>query len=292
MREEGDTSFFLYLCCNKMNIELQDVVPILAERGFFLQDERLWTGSLPSFLCPRLQQRFLLVPAGAYLRGSDGPFADPDEGPVREVSITQPFLLADTPCSQASWRKGIEGTGLCPKIEGLAASANFPVFGTSDDMPVYHVSWTECVRWCEANDMILPTEAQWEYACRAGSSSEFSFGDFSMDDLTGLSGKMWFSEHNYSECPKLGALAPNTWGFFDMHGSVWEWCQDLYDAEYYRVGTVIDPCNTTTGQRRVHRGGAWDVPAICCRSSARYRDEENYRLGSIGFRAAATLCIR
>lgn len=244
---------------------------------------------IPEYLHCKTGLLFVLVPAGNFLMGNQGKYSDQDESPVHNVTLTRPFLIARTPCTQQAWLNGISSENLLSRVDDLADAAKFPTFGVGTNKPVYHVTWLDSAKWCESNGLQLPTEAQWEYACRAGTTTEFHFGDVDMEEWDALDSHICYSENNNQEVPDVGAFQPNEWGLYDMHGTVWEWCQDRYDAEYYSNSNGIDPCNLKSGEKRVHRGGAWDMPPIGCRSSARYCDAEDYRLGSIGFRPILNL---
>lgn len=261
----------------------------LTERGFELLSEKSSTLSLPEYKHLGTGLRFVLIPPGDFIIGSEDAFADTDESPAHKVVLTRYFLMARTPCTQLAWRLGIEGTNLKGEVRELAELAKFPTFGNADEKPVYHVTWKNCLDWCTVNGLELPTEAQWEYACRAGTTSRFWFGDVDLEDWDELDRWLWYSEHNNGEVPSVALKEPNAWGLFDMHGTVWEWCRDQYDPHFYTTDNSVDPCNISSGYKRIHRGGAWDVPSICCRASARYRDADDYCLGSIGFRPSLTL---
>ena len=131
----------------------------------------------------------------------------------------------------------------------------------------------------------LPTEAEWEYACRAGSRTEWCFED----DESVLGQYAWYRSDSaeWTGTHPVGLKKPNTWALYDMHGNVWEWCQDWYDAEYYTRVDAEDPPGPATGTDRVHRGGCWFLPASLCRSAFRIRSEPGFRLNDMGFRVAA-----
>jgi formylglycine-generating enzyme required for sulfatase activity len=130
----------------------------------------------------------------------------------------------------------------------------------------------------------LPTEAEWEYACRAGTTTKYSFGD----DDTQLGDYAWFSKNSRDRTHPVGGKKPNAWGLYDMHGNVWEWCQDWYGA--YPSGTVTDPTGATSGSDRVNRGGSWDLTALICRSTHRYGGlNPSIRFSSRGFRVCLSL---
>jgi formylglycine-generating enzyme required for sulfatase activity len=128
----------------------------------------------------------------------------------------------------------------------------------------------------------LPTEAQWEYACRAGSSTRFSYGDD--PGYAQLGEYAWYSGNSSSQTHSVATKRPNAWGFYDMHGNVWEWCLDWYGA--YATGTVTDPTGVASGSYRVDRGGSWDRYPRLCRSAYRNRDVPGLRSDYLGFRAA------
>jgi formylglycine-generating enzyme required for sulfatase activity len=265
---------------------------VLPDLGFFfeksLNEDKAKT-PVDEYLHERTGLYFVLIPSGNFLMGDDGENADSDELPKHQVVISQPFLLARTPCTQKAWLKGVEGSNLSSNIEQLAQKARFPTFGNRSNQPVYYVTWLDCYNWCQLNGLELPSEVQWEYACRAETTTQFYFGDIDLNDLDELNKWMCYSENNSGEASEVGCYPPNLWGLYDMHGNVWEWCRDFYDSSFYSHSDIVDPCNKKSGDKRVHRGGAWDVPAFCCRSSARYRDSENYCLGNIGFRPSLTL---
>ena len=142
----------------------------------------------------------------------------------------------------------------------------------------------------------LPTEAQWEYACRAGTISRFSFGDRDSDlhrygnyaDRSNTDSLSWQDETHTDEHDKtapVGSDKPNAWGLYDMHGNVWEWCSDWYDEDY-PSGSVVDPTGANTGSNRVVRSGSWYSGARYCRSANRSWDAPGDRWVNLGFRLA------
>ena len=127
----------------------------------------------------------------------------------------------------------------------------------------------------------LPTEAQWEYACRAGSNTKYYFGD-SEDELADYA---WYYKNSDGETHPVGEKKPNTYGLYDMHGNVWEWCHDWYGD--YPTGSVTNPLGPSSGSTRVLRGGSWSSVAWNFRSGYRYRYEPGIRYDFLGFRLAA-----
>jgi formylglycine-generating enzyme required for sulfatase activity len=122
----------------------------------------------------------------------------------------------------------------------------------------------------------LPTEAEWEFACRAGTQTPFNFGE--------LENCAWYSANSNGQTHVVGEKKPNTWNFYDMHGNVWEWCQDRYGA--LPGGSVTDPQGPLAGTNRVFRGGSWGVAASRCRSAYRVWNKPDYRDYTVGFRLA------
>ncbi|NLE55556.1 MAG: formylglycine-generating enzyme family protein [Lentisphaerae bacterium] len=217
--------------------------------------------------------RFRLIPAGTFRMGSEKGVAD--EKPVHEVEITQPFYLGVTEVTQAQW-EAVMGTN--------------PSHFTGANRPVEIVSWEDAVAFCaklsakEAGVTYrLPTEAEWEYACRAGSSQEYSWhwsdqfeGEVGIDDYA------WYGENSSGETHEVGKLKPNRWGLYDMHGNVGEWCQDWYDP--YSQGKQIDPKGAAGGSNRVVRGGSWCLNAYNCHSAYRRGYWPSFRFYALGFR--------
>lgn len=181
-------------------------------------------------LCP--------IPAGTFRMGSE------KERPVHEVTLTRPFHIGRFPVTQAQWEA----------VMGRNPSA-FP----GADRPVEQVSADDCTEFIRrlnatgGGTFRLPTEAEWEYACRAGSSARFCFGD----DERLLDDYAWTSANSGGETHPVGLKRPNAWGLHDVHGNVWEWCQDWWDD--YVGGPAVDPQGPAYGfmGARVFRGGCW-----------------------------------
>ncbi|MEO2029662.1 MAG: formylglycine-generating enzyme family protein [Fuerstiella sp.] len=155
--------------------------------------------------------------------------------------------------------------------------------------PVENVSWDDAVEFCRKLSELpaeksagyvyrLPTEAEWEYACRAGTTTAYSFGDSKSE----LGEYAWYRKNSGDTTHPVGGKPPNAWGLYDMHGNVLEWCQDWY--EYYPSGSVTDPTGAASGPYRVYRGGSWISRSGYCRSADRYGRAPDYRFSSGGFR--------
>ena len=226
--------------------------------------------------------RFVLIQAGIFNMGSPAgeKGRDTDEN-KHKVILTKPFYMQTTEVTQGQWRE----------IMGNSPSY-FSDCG--DDCPVEGVSWADCQEFIrilnkrEGTDKYrLPTEAEWEYACRAGSTKAFANGPISMAKCsvdTNLDAIGWYCGNSMKRPHPVGQKQPNAWCIYDMHGSVWEWCQDWYGR--YPSGNVTDPQGRSFGPKRVIRGGSFLNYARLCRSASRYMYKVKVRRNNIGFRLA------
>ena len=211
--------------------------------------------------------------------------------PLHEVTLTQAFYLGKYETTQAQW-EAVMGSN--PSTDSKKARL-YGTYGVGDDYPVYYVSWYDCQTFIERlNGMGLgtfrmPTEAEWEYACRAGTDTRFSFGDaLECDDVKSycalMDGYMWWGGNNNPNGTKrIGLKLPNPWGLYDMHGNVWELCSDRWE-DSFSCGRQVDPQGAATGNARVMRGGYWRYDAQYSRSAFRSRHSPGDRYKSIGFR--------
>jgi formylglycine-generating enzyme required for sulfatase activity len=235
--------------------------------------------------------KLVLIPAGEFLMGS--PDSDEDsfdwEKPQHRVRIMQPFFLGATPVMQGQYR--------------AVTGANPSCFKGSDDLPVEVVSWHDAIAFCNKlsereglrpfyqfgagaqsgrEGYRLPTEAEWEYACRAGSQTRFSFGD----DEASLGEHAWFSGNSGDKTHPAGQKRPNGWGLYDMHGNVWEWCEDWYEDNYYVNSPGDDPLGPSQAAARVIRGGSWQNVSLSCRAANRRSLAPGNWSTGLGFRLA------
>ena len=160
------------------------------------------------------------------------------------------------------------------------------------DSPAVYISWNDAKAFITTLNGLtgerfrLPTEAEWEYACRGGATTEYYFGDSSAN----LSDYAWYLENASAGHDRnshvVGQLLPNAFGLFDMYGNVYEWCEDWYDSGYYSTSTGIDPRGPTSGSDRVVRGGSYVSAASDCRSAVRYGFDPSYAVMFYGFRLA------
>jgi formylglycine-generating enzyme required for sulfatase activity len=219
---------------------------------------------------------FLAIPAGEFWMGAaDGDTdAQDDEKPLHRVIISKPFFLGRYPVTQREWT--------------VVMGNNPSDFKGKPNHPVENISWNDAQefigrlnRWEPGNRYRLPTEAEWEYACRDGTTTRYSFGDGARQ----LEKYAWYKGNAKGTTHPVGEKTPNRLGLHDMHGNVSEWVQDWYNENYYEESPVSDPSGPDTGSHRVLRGGSWFYRARFARVSSRGRDVPGGRL-SIGFRLA------
>lgn len=239
-----------------------------------------------------LGMKLVLIPAGEFLMGSSkdsDPDASPDELPQHRVRITKAFYLGATEVTQGQYRA----------VTGQSPSG----FTGSEDLPVEKVSWRDAVDFCNklsakeglaayyriegGNVTIaggegyrLPTEAEWEYACRAGSTTRYGFGD----DPAALGDYGWVNSNSDSKTHLVAQKRPNAFGLFDMHGNVWEWCWDIYGL--YAAAPATDPSGPLQATARVVRGGCWYFEPRHARSAGRNWNAPEIRSDNLGFRVA------
>jgi formylglycine-generating enzyme required for sulfatase activity len=199
---------------------------------------------------------------------------DSDEQPPHRVKISQPFYLGKYQVTQGEW---------------VAVMGNNPSKYKGRDNPVENVSWNDAQMFIQglnakegAKKYRLPTEAEWEYAARAGTKSTYSFGD----DAGQLGQYAWYGGNSSGQTHPVGKKQPNLWGLYDMHGNVWEWGNDWYGRNYYGRSSSTDPAGLSGGDSRVMRGGSWLGSAGYLRSAYRGSYSPDYRLEYIGFRLA------
>lgn len=260
--------------------------------------------------------RLRLVPAGDFLRGSltsDDDSQD-DERPRKLVTITRPFYMATHEVTVGQFRRFVNetqrkmgpGFAFNPQtrsfVFGTASNWENTGFEQTDDHPVVNVSWEDAVAFCdwlsrkEGAKFRLPTEAEWEYACRAGATTRWAHGDepVGLDRFGNIADQavktLFQAPHaapwrdDFPLTAPVGAFLPNSLGLFDMHGNVWEWCSDWYAADAYSSEIVDDPRGPETGKFKVVRGGSWFSEPSHARAADRSGYEPNHRNLMIGFR--------
>jgi len=219
--------------------------------------------------------KFVLIPAGTFVMGSPPDEEDRDDDEEQhEVTISKPFYLQTTQVTPRQWKRIMKDNPSHFKKRG-------------DDCPVESVSWDDAQAFMSKLNKVeggkkyrLPTEAEWEYACRAGSTTRFCFGD----DEAELREYAWYVDNSEGTTHPVGHKEPNAWDLYDMHGNVYEWCQDWYGD--YPTGHVTDPTGAASGLLRVLRGGSWGDDAWYVRSAYRNWSSPGFRYDLIGFRLA------
>lgn len=223
------------------------------------------------WLDPRTGITFVRIPAGSFDMG-DAEFEHCQ--PIHRVTITRDFWLGKYPVTNEEYGKFLAATGHREPEEWNNRRFN------QTRQPVVGVSWDDAQAFCDWAGCRLPTEAEWEYACRAGSSTAYSFGDKQAD----LDQYAWYAA-NSNQTQVVGGKRPNAWDLYDMHGNVWEWCADGYGG--YTAEAATDPRGPEQATGRVIRGGGWNGTAEGCRSASRYRFGPAIRSSVLGFRVAA-----
>ncbi len=233
---------------------------------------------------------FVRIPAGSFQMGSPDSEANrrDNEGPVHEVRITKPFYMGKYEVTQVQWQ-AVMGTTVNKQRQ--RAGSPWHLKGNDPECPMYYVSWEEAVEFCKrlGKNFRLPTESEWEYACRAGSQTRFHYGDdpnYSELDLYD-----WYSGNSENKTHPVGQKKPNAWGLYDMHGNVQEWCSDRYISQsmYKKNGSTASMMSASERERyRVCRSGSWLHEADWCRSANRGSRIEDVRVDFVGFRIVYT----
>jgi formylglycine-generating enzyme required for sulfatase activity len=236
------------------------------------------------------------IPAGFFAMGSR--HGRDEEKPVHKVWIDS-FLIDRHEVTQAEYEK-------LGKINAFPNPSHFQ----GADLPVDQVTWPQAARFCNARSRLeglkpcyneetatcdfsangyrLPTEAEWEYACRAGTTTDYSFGD----ETRQLGDFAWFADNSGKKTHPVGRKKPNPWGLFDMHGNVAEWCQDIYAASYYKSSPEKSPSGPDEGNEFVLRGGSWKSPAEALRSAYRAGEAPGFSDACLARDAIGFRCVR
>jgi sulfatase modifying factor 1 len=244
--------------------------------------------------------KLVYIPAGSFMMGSGDSAAQlareydikeryfTNEFPQHQVRISKGFWMGQTEVTQGQY-KSVMNAQPWSITSGAQEDPN---------NPAVYVSWDDAVEFCrklsqqEGKTYRLPTEAKWEYACRAGTTTRFSFGD----SESSLGDYAWYQSNTYTYtfpvgekyAHPVGQKKPNPWGLYDMHGNVWEWCSDWFGEEYYSNSPSVDPNGPSSGARRSLRGGSWFVIDVYLRCSARNCDDPDHRYVLIGFRVVCS----
>ncbi len=218
--------------------------------------------------------QFVEIPAGAFMMGGDkvAEQADDNETPCHKVQFENSFHMGVFTVTQAQW---------------MAIFDENPSGFEGPERPVEMVSWQDAQMFIQklnenenTKHYRLPTEAEWEYAARAGSQSTYCFGN----QKNQLGEYAWFRSNSDGKTHPVGQLKPNAWGLYDMHGNVHEWCQDWFDRNYYGVSGKKSPVGPKDGLGKVSRGGDWGSEEWYCRSAIRSLSSPSRRSNRLGFR--------
>jgi formylglycine-generating enzyme required for sulfatase activity len=293
--------------------------------------------AVPKEIVNSVGMKLLPIPAGRFTMGSPGDEEGryDNEGPQHEVEITRPFYLGRYEVTRGQFRRFVEDTGYSTDAERDGEGGGYdaekrvffdpkagyswrdPGFAQTDEHPVVNVSWNDAQAFCEwlsrkeGKTYRLPTEAEWEYGCRANTRTRFHSGDeagglrrvaniadLSLQaqwDYQGVQNRHfqrllseWFEavtwDDGYPFTAPVGRFQPNGFGLYDMHGNVWEWCADWYDKDYYNDSPARDPRGPSAGSYRVARGGSILSVPRRCRAAIRGRYGPAYRNQIIGCR--------
>ena len=314
---------------DKADGKSQSVNPII--NG--IVDLQLRAGSEPaSEITNSIGMQLKLIPRGSFMMGS-GLSAEAlakkfdskasyfeDEQPQHEVAITQPFYLGVHEVTVGQFRRFVEASGYKTEAEedekggrgfdsetgefehNKKYSWQNPGFSQTADHPVVNVTWNDAVAFCswlsrqEGESYRLPSEAEWEYACRGNTKTLYYHGDNPeglafVGNVADGTARAKFSSwttisarDGYVFTASAGRFRSNAFGLYDMHGNVWEWCGDWYGEDYYASSVANDPRGPNGGSYRVYRGGCWSRAPQSCRSASRYGDSPSGRYDDLGFR--------
>jgi formylglycine-generating enzyme required for sulfatase activity len=241
--------------------------------GGALAREGTWTNGIG--------MEFALMPSGTFTLGAappGDPDAERDEAPPHAVTLTRGFWCSLTEVTQAQWEQ-VMGEGSSPSLF------------KGPERPVENVSYGDALAFVEALNRLektgryrLPTEAEWAYAAKAGTSTPWSWGP----DPADADAYAWYRGNSGNETGPVKGRLPNPWGLFGMHGNVWEWVADWYGDGWYAEGPEADPRGPSDGAERVVRGGAWDNEPKHMRSDNRAQQLPGTRDQSVGFRIVFT----
>jgi formylglycine-generating enzyme required for sulfatase activity len=295
------------------------VAPFDAEQARTYQDRWARQLGVPVEITNSIGMKLVLIPPGEFMMGSPKELIEeelkrpgseswykerlPGEGPQHRVRITKPFYLGMYLVTQEEYQR-VMGTN--PSEFSATGKSKDRVAGQETKrFPVEMVSWDNALEFCRrlsempeeraaGRTYLLPAEAQWEYACRAGSTGRYSFslggsGISKESEENELSDYGWFNGNSGGMPHVVGGKRPSAWGLYDVQGNVWEWCQERWDNGYYAKSPTDDPAGPPGGSSSVNRGGSWEIPAWHCRSAGRNYYGSGDRTPDRGLRASLVL---
>lgn len=265
-----------------MIIEIES--PTVDETGAIIARTRYSAEQFTEDLGNGITLEMIVIPGGNFHMGSTPQHGNLEERPRHLVTI-KAFMMGKFLVTQGQWKA----------IMGKLPSCRFK----SDDLPIEQISWHDAVKFCQklsqktGRTYSIPSETQWEYACRAGTDTPFSFGETLTTDLANYCG-----EHVYRSEPaglyrhvttEGGTFPPNAFGLYDMHGNMWEWCKDSWMEDYSSTPRDENAYEDHRNEFRVARGGSWHEPGANCRSAARVQFPASEGDDFIGFRVSCAI---
>ncbi len=220
---------------------------------------------------------FVLIPGGIFMMGSPTSEIERDADEVQHQVTLSPYLICKTAVPQSAWEQ---------------VMGNNPSNFKGPNLPVESVSWEDCMAFCQKTQLVLPTEAQWECACRAGTQTPFNIGPNIATEIVNYDGNYPYAgatpgQYRQTTIPVASLPNANAYGLYDMHGNIYEWCSDWSGP--YPTSQSIDPKGVEIGTYRILRGGCWCSLARGCRSAFRSYDIPSLRLIHVGFRPVMCL---
>jgi formylglycine-generating enzyme required for sulfatase activity len=230
-----------------------------------------------------IDDKYVILPRGTFFMGTDDVKAHKREKPRHKVTIDYDIAMAKHLVTVEDYMLFAQATG------AVVPEEKYEHLGF--DVPVRRVRWTDAIAYAnwksqrEGRKFRLPTEAEWEYACRAGSESTFCFGD----DENKLEEYAWYAKNAKGHTHDVGSKKPNAWGLYDMHGNIWEWCLDRFSEDYTNTPTDGSAYGVANDKGRVLRGGSFNADAQKCSCSSRINLGSGGKNYFIGFRVVIEL---
>ncbi len=295
LEDQGDSRAEMLRLIHRLTQASEDAPARLANEDRLRQLTSSWGPAPLPRIVNSIGMELVLIPAGTFQMGSPETESERtiDESPQHPIRLTESFYLGTYLVTQQQYHRVMQ------RNPSRFKASN----GGGPTHPVEHVSWDDALVFCEklsrrlaerkaGRVYRLPTEAEWEYACRAGTSAVFFWGNTACSTQANFDGNLPYGDAavgpDLQKTSPVGNYPPNAFGLYDMHGNVWEWCNDWYRERYYRKCTSENPKGPRNGYGRVLRGGSWNYRGGYTRSADRGRLPPTYRDAHMGFRVALT----